>query len=254
MSAWRRDAALATASAILVAVAVPGAAARADERAVRPLGVPGPVGDERLSDEVRLTRHAWAVARAPVRAAPKSQSQTVGRLRFLTEDGPPEVYVVLEGRVDAQRRTWVRVRLPMRPNGRTGWVLRGHLGPLRAVTTSLTVDRATLRATLFRDGRRVWSSRVGVGAASTPTPAGHFWIRSRIRGLRRLPAYGPYAFGTAGYSVLSDWPGGGVIGIHGTNRPGLIPGRPSHGCVRVPNAAITRLWALLPVGTPVRVI
>jgi len=54
--------------------------------------------------------------------------------------------------------------------------------------------------------------------------------------------------------VLSDWPGGGVIGIHGTDEPQLIPGRPSHGCVRVPNAAITRLHTLMPVGTPVRII
>ena len=46
-------------------------------------------------------------------------------------------------------------------------------------------------------------------------------------------SYGPWAFGTSAYSVLSDWPGGGVIGIHGTNQPHLIPGRPSHGCVRV---------------------
>jgi len=53
--------------------------------------------------------------------------------------------------------------------------------------------------------------------------------------------------------VLSDWPGGGVVGIHGTNQPQLIPGRPSHGCIRVPNAAIKRLWQLMPIGTPVRI-
>ncbi|MCA1683867.1 MAG: L,D-transpeptidase, partial [Actinobacteria bacterium] len=98
----------------------------------------------------------------------------------------------------------------------------------------------TLRATLYRDGRRIWTSRIGIGARATPTPPGRFWIRSRLRGLAHSPAYGPYAFGTGAYSVLSDWPGGGVIGIHGTNQPQLIPGRPSHGCVRLPNAAITR--------------
>jgi lipoprotein-anchoring transpeptidase ErfK/SrfK len=41
------------------------------------------------------------------------------------------------------------------------------------------------------------------------------------------------------------------VGIHGTNQPELIPGRPSHGCVRVPNAKIVRLVKLMPVGTPV---
>ena len=243
-----------TCAVALTGGAAAAAPAQGDERPVRPLGLGGPLGDERLSDERRVTRYAGAVARAPVRARPTTQAKRVGRLRYLTEDGPFEVYPVLESRVDAGGRTWVRVRLPMRPNGRTGWVLRDHLGPLRAVRTMLRVNRATLRATLYRDGRRIWSSRIGVGTASTPTPAGRFWIRTRLRGLRADPVYGPYAFGTAAYSVLSDWPGGGVIGIHGTNQPGLIPGRPSHGCIRVPNAAITRLWRLMPVGTPVRVL
>jgi lipoprotein-anchoring transpeptidase ErfK/SrfK len=61
------------------------------------------------------------------------------------------------------------------------------------------------------------------------------------------------AFGTSAYSVLSDWPGGGVVGIHGTNQPGLLPGRVSHGCIRVPNAKIARLARLMPIGTPVRI-
>ncbi|HEV2058992.1 MAG TPA: L,D-transpeptidase family protein, partial [Solirubrobacteraceae bacterium] len=208
----------------------------------------------RLSDERRLSRYAGAVSRAAVRARPSSDARRVGRLRYLTEDGPYEVYPVLESRVDAKERTWLRIRLPQRPNGRTGWVRRGELGKLKAVRTMLRVNRATRRATLYRKGRRVWSSPIGVGKPSTPTPAGTFWVRSRLRGLAGNPVYGPYAFGTGAYSRLSDWPGGGVIGIHGTNRPWLIPGAPSHGCIRVPNAAISRLWPLLPIGTPVVIL
>jgi len=61
-----------------------------------------------------------------------------------------------------------------------------------------------------------------------------------------------YAFGTSAYSpTLTDWPGGGVIGIHGTNQPQLVPGRPSHGCVRVRNPDMLRLSHLMPLGTPV---
>ena len=41
--------------------------------------------------------------------------------------------------------------------------------------------------------------------------------------------------------------------LHGTNQPGLIPGRPSHGCVRVTNRSIRRLAHLMPIGTPVRI-
>ena len=225
-----------------------------DQRTVRPADLRGPLGDERLSDERRLSRFAGALSRAIVRARPSDDARRVGRLRYLTEDGPYEVYPVLESRVDAEERTWVRIRLPQRPNGRTGWVPRRELGTFRAVRTMLRVNRATRRATLYRNGRRVWSSPVGVGKRSTPTPAGTFWIRSRLRGLAGNSAYGPYAFGTGAYSRLSDWPGGGVIGIHGTNQPALIPGAPSHGCIRVPNAAISRLRPLLPIGTPVVIL
>jgi lipoprotein-anchoring transpeptidase ErfK/SrfK len=234
------------------AVAAPASAAD-DHRSVRALGQTGQLRTERLSDEWRVSRYAGAVSRAAVRVLPSSQARRVGALHFLTEDGPFEVYPVLESYIDTNGRPWLHIRLPGRPNGQTGWVPRHTLGPLKAVRTMLRINRATLRATLYRDGRRIWSSRIGIGARSTPTPAGRFWIRSRLRGLAGSPTYGPYAFGTGAYSVLSDWPGGGVIGIHGTNQPQLIPGRPSHGCVRVPNAAITRLWGLMPVGTPVRI-
>lgn len=251
-----RGSSLKLACAVTAALAVaPAQAARAesDQRTVRAAGPGGPLGDERLSDERRLSRYAGALSRAPVRARPSQGARQVGRLRYLTEDGPFEVYPVLESRVDGGGVTWLRVRLPGRPNGRTGWVPRTDLGELKVVRTLVRIDRAKLRATLLRNGRAVWSSPVGVGKRSTPTPAGHFWIRTRLRGLEGDPTYGPYAFGTGAYSVLSDWPGGGVIGVHGTDQPGLIPGRPSHGCIRVPNRALRRLWRLMPIGTPVRI-
>ena len=108
----------------------------------------------------------------------------------------------------------------------------------------------SLRATLYKRGRQIWSAPVGIGAPSTPTPPGNFWIREKFKTSGPGGLYGPVAFGTSDYSVLTDWPGGGVIGIHGTNEPSLIPGRPSHGCIRVQNAAIAELWHLLPIGTP----
>jgi lipoprotein-anchoring transpeptidase ErfK/SrfK len=53
--------------------------------------------------------------------------------------------------------------------------------------------------------------------------------------------------------VLTDWPNGGYIGIHGTDQPGILPGRVSHGCVRLKNASILALARLMPVGTPVTI-
>jgi hypothetical protein len=209
-------------------------------------------GDVRLSDERTLSRYAHANGLAAVRAHPAQGAERVDRLRYRTEDGLPEVYLALRGR-KAAGAEWVEIRLPGRPNGRKGWVRRAALGPLREVTTALVVDRRRFRATLLRDGKRIWRSRVGVGAPGTPTPRGRFYIRQKLRNLGGNPVYGPWAFGTSAYSVLSDWPGGGVVGIHGTDQPALLPGRVSHGCVRVPNAAIRRLARLMPVGTPVRI-
>jgi hypothetical protein len=208
-------------------------------------------GDERLSNERTITRWATPTQTDAVRSEPRPGARVVARLRFRNEDRLPEVYVALAAR-EVGGTEWVRIRVPRRPNGTVGWVRRDALGPLNVVRTHLRVNRRTLRATLYRNDRRIWTARIGVGARSTPTPAGRFWVRSRLRATGG--PYGPWAFGTSAYSVLSDWPGGGVIGIHGTDQPGLIPGRPSHGCVRVPNAAIRRLARLMPVGTPVRIV
>lgn len=247
---------LAAALALLPALATPASAASsasAAELPLRPPGATAPLGNERLSNETTLTRWAHAASRAPVRTRPRTGVRTITRLRAQTEDGLPEVYLALRSQVDETGCAWVQIRLPMRPNGRTGWVTREALADLEVVRTRLTVSRRTLRATLYDRGRVVWRSRVGVGAPGTPTPAGSFYVRERLRNLRGGTIYGPWAFGTSAYSVLSDWPGGGVVGIHGTDQPQLIPGRPSHGCVRVPNAAIRRLARLMPVGTPVRI-
>ena len=206
-----------------------------------------------LSDETAFTRWANAAVRATAYAEPSATARRVGRLRPLTEDGFPEVYVLLTEQRDAAGVTWVRLRLPQRPNDVTGWVRRGALGPYHLLHTRLVVNRRTLRITLYEHGKRRFRARVGVGAPGTPTPAGSFWIREKFR-VTGSSLYGTRAMGTAAYSdVLTDWPGGGVIGIHGTSQPGLIPGRPSHGCIRVRNRDIERLYALTPVGTPLRI-
>jgi L,D-transpeptidase catalytic domain len=213
---------------------------------------PAAATERRLSDERTLTRWAHADRRAPIRATPTADGRRVARLRLVTEDGYPEVYLALRSR-RAGGRTWIEVRIPSRAGRRTGWVRRRGLGPLHTVTTVLDIYRRGLRAVVRRDGRAVWRARIGIGAPGTPTPAGRFYIRERLRNLGGSPIYGPWAFGTSAYSGLSDWPGGGVIGIHGTNQPWLIPGRPSHGCIRIRNPAIRRLARLMPIGTPVRI-
>lgn len=230
---------------LLVALALPASASAGSARAVK--------GSVRLSNERTSTRWAHPVQRAPIRWLPSPRARRIVPTHRLTEDGFPEVYLVLRSWRDRKGHTWRKVRIPMRPNGRMGWVRNSALGPLYRVRTQLVVDRPKLRATLYKRGRRVWRAPIGIGKPGTPTPAGHFWIREKFKTHGAGGLYGPVAFGSSDYSVLSDWPGGGVIGIHGTNEPFLIPGRPSHGCIRVQNSAVRRLWRLMPIGTPLRI-
>jgi lipoprotein-anchoring transpeptidase ErfK/SrfK len=196
----------------------------------------------------------WApVLRATVaRKAPSPNAAPIGELPRLTPDGTTNI-VVADGEANVHGAAWVRVGLAMLPNDTDGWVPRSSLGGWSFVDTRLVIDRARFTATLYRAGRVVFRARVGVGAAGTPTPAGQFYVRDRLSGFSS-PMYGPLAFGTNARSpTLTDWPGGGVVGIHGTDQPNLIPGRISHGCIRLTNTAIRRLGMLMPVGTPVTI-
>jgi hypothetical protein len=186
------------------------------------------------------------VWKAPAAEHPKS----AGHLHYLTSDGFPEPYLVLGRHHAADGSLWIHLRLPGRPNGATGWVRRDHVGVIHRVTTALVVSRRSHRLTLYDHGRRVLGAPVGIGKSSTPTPSGHFWITERLR-VRDAPLYGPYALGTSAYAPhLTDWPGGGVIGMHGTDAPQLVPGNPSHGCIRLRNADIRRVYRRVEVGTP----
>ena len=172
----------------------------------------------------------------------------MGTLRARTPEATTNIVLPL-----ARRHLWVKVRLPALPNGTTGWVPRAALGAYGTVRTRLVVDVAKRRLTLLKDGRAVLRVPVGVGAPDAPTPRGHFVVRNV---LTRFSSkfYGPIALGTSARSeTLTDWPGGGYVGIHGTDQPGLIPGAISHGCIRLRNADIVRLARELPIGTPLTI-
>lgn len=211
------------------------------------------VGRPRLIDghETRA-RYAPVARRAVAFAESGGRGQAVATLEPTTEEGSTNIVLVV-GETTLRGASWVRVRLPSLPNGRTGWVSRRALGGYAFVRTHLVVDRAHLTATLLRDDSAIFRAPIGIGVAAAPTPPGKFYVRVKLAGFDD-PFYGPVAFGTSGRSaVLTDWPGGGYIGIHGTDAPELIPGRVSHGCVRLRNEDIVRLSRLMPVGTPVTI-
>lgn len=209
---------------------------------------------EDLYDPGVVARHAVVNYPVTARTAPDWKAAGVARLGMETEDRTSELVLVLARTLDSAGNWWLQVRLPVRPNGRTGWVPRETLGQLHRVSSWLKVDRARTRLTLVRANRVVFRARIGVGRPQSPTPSGEFYVRNKLSGPRLGAMYGSRAFGTSAHSdVLTDWPGGGVIGIHGTNRPGLLPGRVSHGCIRLRNADIIRLDRLMPVGTPITI-
>jgi hypothetical protein len=197
----------------------------------------------------------WVTVRRDVsaRAVPSSRAPLVARLARRTSDGTTNAVLVLGRARDDAGRLWLRVRLPILPNGSTGWLPRSGLGVYGVVNTRLVVDLRGLTATLLRDSRPVFRAPIGVGQPEWPTPTGEFYIRSKLTRYSS-PFYGPLAFGTSARSaVLTDWPGGGFVGIHGTNAPKLLPGRVSHGCIRLRNEDILDLGRLMPVGTPLTI-
>jgi hypothetical protein len=168
-----------------------------------------------------------------------------------TPEGTTNIVLVLGQAVRRAARLWVHVRVAGVSEDVRGWVPRTALGGYSPVRTRLRVDRLKRRAVLFREGRPVFRAAVGVGAPATPTPSGDFYVRNKLHRYHS-PFYGPVAFGTSARSATaSDWPAGGFVGIHGTNRPDLIPGDISAGCIRMTNRDIRRLARLMTVGTPV---
>jgi lipoprotein-anchoring transpeptidase ErfK/SrfK len=198
-------------------------------------------------------RWAFVRHRTMARTGPSSSARAITPITFRTPELYRNAILALDAVKYRNGKTWVRIRLAVLPNSRTGWVPRGSLTGFSKIHTRMVISLGGLRATLYKRGRPVFSARVGVGQSHTPTPRGEFYVREKLSGYD-APAYGPRAFGlNARSATLTDWPGGGFIGIHGTNAPQILPGRVSHGCVRMRNPAILRLFRMMPLGTPVSI-
>ena len=234
-------------AAALVSVALAGGAA---------LLLPGSAapGTGQEPDSLVVSRWAHVVLPTTAREAPRATAPPITVVKSATPEGETNLVRVLGLRTDARLRDWARVQLAILPHGSTGWVPRSALGAMHHVRTRLVIDRKRFRATLWRGERVVFRARIGVGQTRWPTPRGEYYVREKLAGFGD-PFYGPVAFGTSARSrVLTDWPGGGYIGIHGTNVPDLIPGRISHGCIRLRNADILRLAQRMPLGTPITIL
>ena len=159
-----------------------------------------------------------------------------------------EVFAVAS-RVGSDGQTWDRISVPERPNGRMGWVPAWSV-ELQPTVAKVVVHRRSRRIDLFWHGKRVWRAIIAVGARRMETPLGLYYATARF-----VPHKDPYltvfAVETSGYSKLTEWPGGGVFGIHGTPEPWLLGKAVSHGCIRVSGRTARKLRRYVPLGTPI---
>jgi len=186
-----------------------------------------------------------------VRSRPSYDGRRVAVLREFRRDYRPQVVLATGTARDAQRRLWLRVPLQLRPNGTVGWI-PASAAALRPMRERIVVDRSARTIDLFRDGHVLLHARVAVGAPGWETPLGQFYVTARF--VPDDPFLGVFAFETSAYSKLTDWPGGGIVGIHGTSAPQLIGQAISHGCVRVTNRTARQLQRHVKAGTPISIV
>lgn len=188
-----------------------------------------------------------------VRSAPSAHGRRVRVLHEFRKDFRLQIVLALS-QVSSHGGRWVKLSLPGRPNGQRGWVPRDAV-VLHRVLRRIVIHRGARRLEVIRiaDGKVLFRAPVAVGRPSAVTPLGrNYYVDARF--VPTDPFYGSYALETSAYARLSDWPGGGVVGIHGTNEPQHIGQAVSHGCVRMYNRDILRLRALAPLGTPIDVV
>jgi hypothetical protein len=165
------------------------------------------------------------------------------RLRFL----------VLHGGTDEDGDIWLRIQLPIWPNGQEGWVAASDVR-LVAAAERITVDLSERKLVRRRAGAPPVKLEVAIGSSSTPTPPGRYFVWAKVATHRPSGPYGSYILGLSGFSEAiepwEDWPGEPRLAIHGTDDPGDAGHAVSKGCVRVLNAAL-RVLRDVPMGTPV---
>jgi lipoprotein-anchoring transpeptidase ErfK/SrfK len=143
--------------------------------------------------------------------------------------------------IDEGGDTWYRVLLAERPNGSEGWV-RDRDVEVGGVDERVVVRLSAHTVTRYVEGEPAGEYPVAIGASGTPTVPGRFFVWARVGYEDASGPYGNYALGLSGFSeVLTEWPGGGRMAIHGTSDPGDAGNDISHGCVRVFNPQMARL-------------
>ncbi len=177
----------------------------------------------------------------------KPDGKVVETFENPTPTGVPLTFMVTKTEDD-----WVQVQLPVRPNGSTAWVAADDV-TITTVTYALKASTADNTLELYREDELIETYPVATGTGGTPTPTGTFYLTELITPTNE--GYGPFAYGISAFSEeLTSFGGGpGQIGLHGTDEQDSIGRAVSNGCLRLSNPVITKLSALLPLGTPIEI-
>lgn len=172
-------------------------------------------------------------------------------------DGGPDQLLVLASRKDAKGRLWLRVLLPVRPNGTSAW-MRADYAQLAPTHWWISVSTKRRQLSVFYSGHLLRRVRAVVGKPSTPTPNGLFAISEIVAQDPPNSFLGPWALHLTSFSrVLDDYGGGaGRVAIHGRDGTSLrdpLGSARSHGCIRINDSVIRWLAARLVPGVPVTV-
>ena len=229
---------------VLVVACTVGFAPAAGARATNPSEV----------DVVGAGTISWSLI--AILARPKAGSARIAVLKQFRADYRPQYVLALDVlRSKSGKLSWYRISVPGRPNGRTGWVRAAAL-ELHPVKKRLIIYRGARRFEFWDGSRLARSGKVAVGKPGAETPLGLFYVTDKFN-----PSIDPdwailgaYAFETSAYSKLTDWPGGGIVGVHGTPWPNLLGQAVSHGCIRLDNRDVDFLRNRVPLGTPVKIV
>jgi lipoprotein-anchoring transpeptidase ErfK/SrfK len=234
---------------LAVALLVPVGAAQAASRHVEAL-VPAPSS---------TTAHVARIV-APSIGLTKPATGKF-KLRLATTalwGGGANQLLVLASKHDSHGRTWLKVLLPVRPNGSTAWILKDRT-VIGTTHWRILVSISQRKVRVYENGKLQRSFLAVVGAPGTPTPLGHYAVYEKIAQRNPQSIIGPWALHLTAFSdVLDNFGGGpGRVAIHGRNGEYLIAplgSAESHGCVRVDDAEVGFLARVVISGTPVTIV
>ena len=173
-------------------------------------------------------------------------------LWLLPNPGPgdgPRTLLVLDSEQD-----WLRVSVPVRPNGTVGWVRDSDVSTA-TYRARIVVDLYRGRLEAWENGALVAQGAIASGAEETPTPPGGFFVTEIQEHTDPATGATTWLIGTSAYSEALDSTADGdpAVAILAVGDAAHLSQAISLGCVRIHPDVLERL-ALLPLGTPVQIL